>query len=358
MILSNIKKPTLLIDRKKVEININTITAKTKKSGIIFRPHFKTHQSNEVGKIYKELGINKITVSSVGMANYFMNDGWEDITIAFPLNIRELPEIQEIASKIKLNILISSSAQLQNIDICINSPIGFFLKIDTGYHRAGIDYRMTDEIDELLKISSTNPLLSFKGFLSHFGNTYGAKNINDIIAIYHSGIQKLLALKTKYQKKYPEIIISIGDTPSTSLIEDFGKIDEIRPGNFVYYDWMQKNLGSCREEQIAVAVACPVIDINHQRNEILIYGGAVHFSKEFVIDTNRQKTFGSIVELSHTGWSESVEGCFLKSLSQEHGLIHADQAFMPKVKTGDLIGILPIHSCLTANLLKESYLII
>ena len=49
-----------------------------------FRPHFKTHRSREVGRWFRDFGVAAITVSSVDMAQYFSNDGWDDITIAFP----------------------------------------------------------------------------------------------------------------------------------------------------------------------------------------------------------------------------------------------------------------------------------
>lgn len=44
--------------------------ANTHKAG--FRPHFKTHQSLEIGSGFKETGIKKITVSSFTMAYYLM----------------------------------------------------------------------------------------------------------------------------------------------------------------------------------------------------------------------------------------------------------------------------------------------
>jgi len=42
----------------------------------------------------------------------------------------------------------------------------------------------------------------------------------------------------------------------------------------------------------------------------------------------------------------------VSGLSQEHGIIHAGRQLMNRTKIGDLIGIIPVHSCLTANLMK------
>lgn len=80
---------------------------KARKLGVKFRPHFKTHQSRLIGGWFREEGIRAITVASVSMARYFMDDGWEDITIAFPLNLRETQEIIDLSGKADLNILVT-----------------------------------------------------------------------------------------------------------------------------------------------------------------------------------------------------------------------------------------------------------
>jgi len=110
-------------------------------------------------------------------------------------------------------------------------------------------------------------------------------------------------LKSMFITQFPEIKSSIGDTPSCSLAENFEHIDEIRPGNFVFFDLMQYNLGVCKLSNIAVCVACPVVDINRDRNHIVIYGGGVHLSKEFVIQKG-EKYFGLVVKLNEIGWQK------------------------------------------------------
>ena len=74
--------------------------------GLDFRPHFKTHQSAYIGQWIKDKGIEKCTVSSVKMAEYFAAHNWEDILIAFPVNIREASAINGLAESINLQILI------------------------------------------------------------------------------------------------------------------------------------------------------------------------------------------------------------------------------------------------------------
>ena len=102
-----ITKPTLLLDEQKCRDNIRMMTGKAEKSKVAFRPHFKTHQSLEIGRWFKESGVDKITVSSLEMAVYFAPE-WNDITVAFPVNILEIETINYLAEKINLNLLIES----------------------------------------------------------------------------------------------------------------------------------------------------------------------------------------------------------------------------------------------------------
>ena len=70
-----ITKPTFLIDEIKCKSNINFMAEKAASHNLIFRPHFKTHQSLEIGSWFKEIGVSKITVSSIEMASYFSVEG-------------------------------------------------------------------------------------------------------------------------------------------------------------------------------------------------------------------------------------------------------------------------------------------
>ena len=350
-------RPTLIIDKQKCFANLSKMTEKAKFHKLKFRPHFKTHQSAEVGLWFKNFGVDSITVSSVKMAEYFSKNGWNDITIAFPVNIREIEQINSLAQNIKLNLLFSNLDSIKSIKSKLTATVGAFLKIDTGYHRCGIPAENIVGIDRIISEISKNKLFDFKGFLVHDGHTYNANSKTQIIEIREQTNKMLQSLKSNYKDSFSNLIASIGDTPSCSISEDFDGIDEIRPGNFVFYDVMQLMLGACSAENIAVSLACPVVEKHNKRNEIVVYGGGVHLSKEFVINKDEQKIFGLAVFISENGWSEPIENSYVSSLSQEHGVIKLNSKTFNKIKIGDVIGVLPVHSCLTANLMKEFFVI-
>jgi D-serine deaminase-like pyridoxal phosphate-dependent protein len=62
-----IKEPVLILNKERCQTNIEKMALKAKSSNIVFRPHFKTHQSAEIGEWFRKFGISCITVSSVKM---------------------------------------------------------------------------------------------------------------------------------------------------------------------------------------------------------------------------------------------------------------------------------------------------
>jgi D-serine deaminase-like pyridoxal phosphate-dependent protein len=352
MNLNQITSPTLLVDKKKCMSNIRLMTEKAKKHNLLFRPHFKTHQSRTIGHWFKKAGVNKITVSSVHMASYFANDDWKDITIAFPANIREIDLLNELAEEVQLNLTIENTEAVDYLNNKLQFEVGFFIKIDTGYGRTGITFDIFRTIDNILHHAGQSDKLKFKGFLTHAGHTYQAKNADEVLDIHNDSIKKLSLLRSQYIEKYPDLIISIGDTPSNSIASEFLGIDEIRPGNFVFYDLMQLHIGSCNFDQIAAVLACPVVAKHPERKEIIVHGGAVHFSKDF-ITIDDQKVYGKLIQLDKKGWHNVEEPNYLVKLSQEHGTLKVCEGVLQNIKIGDLVGIIPVHSCLAANLMKE-----
>lgn len=349
--MTNIIRPTLVVDKEICLRNIEKMAQKAAKYNMRLRPHFKTHQSAEIGEWFRLLGIDCITVSSVRMAEYFATNRWDDITLAFPVNILEIENINRLAANIKLNVLVENKEATKALIEKISHPLGVYLKIDTGYNRTGIASSKTTVINSILKQLSENQKLTFKGFLTHTGHTYQAKSTNEIFSRHFDTLLKLKSLKQKYKKDFPNIEISIGDTPSASICTTFKGIDEIRPGNFVFYDIMQQNLGVCNIKDIAVRMVCPVISRHPSRNEIVIYCGAVHISKDSITNINGKKMFGRVVIHKNSEKKLLDPLNYVSKLSQEHGTLKITQSQFKNFQVGDLIEIIPVHSCLTANMI-------
>ncbi|MGB3714123.1 MAG: alanine racemase [Candidatus Promineifilaceae bacterium] len=350
-ILDQIEKPTLLLDRKRAERNIDRMVTKADRNEVLLRPHFKTHQSAEIGEWFRKRGVEAITVSSIDMAEYFIDNGWHDVTVAFPANLRQISRLNTLAKRAQINSLVESEMVVRFMDDALDEDVAAWLKIDSGYHRTGIPWDDDTSIGKVALAISQSEHLQLRGILTHAGHTYGSESPAHIRAIYAEVLGRMKKVKGKLASMGLNVGISVGDTPGCSIVDDLGDVDEIRPGNFVFFDLSQLAFGSCRLEDIAVAVACPVVAKHPDRRQIVIYGGAVHLSKESMIGSKGQIIYGQIATLESRSWSSTGDGNEVISVSQEHGIVQATETLFERTKVGDILLVLPVHSCLTANLL-------
>ena len=361
MNLDQLERPVLLVDKSKVLRNVDRMARKARASAVLLRPHFKTHQSADLAEWMRSLGIHKITVSSVDMAEYFGRNGWDDITIAVPVNIHQIPRINELAKAIDLNVIIDSELAAFRLREGITVPLNVWIEIDTGDHRTGISAERTDLILKVAATLSRTPALRFRGLLAHDGHSYETRGAGDILRIHESSRASLQDVKRALEEAgYHQLSVSVGDTPSCTIVDRFlPPIDEIRPGNFVFYDVQQKSLGICRDEDIAVAIACPIISKNPEWKELVIYGGSVHVSRESLSLPSGKPFFGQIARLDEdqAAWTAPIPGAYLSALSQEHGKVAGPEDFIRRMEIGDTLIILPIHSCITASLYSEYHVL-
>jgi D-serine deaminase-like pyridoxal phosphate-dependent protein len=346
-----ITAPTLLLNPAVAKRNITRMADKARRSGVTLRPHFKTHQSAVIGEWFRAEGVTAITVSSLRMARYFADHGWQDILVAFPANWREIETINALAAQIKLSLLVESTETAAFLQAHLSAPVDVWLKLDTGYGRTGIAW---DDAATLRAVAQASRApLSLRGLVAHAGHSYHAASPAAIRVIYDETVVRLKAARAALAEAgFTDLRLAPGDTPTCSLVDDFSAVDEIRPGNFVFYDMMQVGLGVCQLEDVAVAVACPVVAKHPARQTLVVYGGAVHLSKERLDNPDGSAHYGAVALPTPDGW-QVVPDSYAASLSQEHGVIHASPALLNQVNVGDVLIVLPVHSCLTANLLGE-----
>ncbi len=349
-------KPTLLLNKAKCLANIQFMVEKAHKLGVVLRPHFKTHQSAEVGRWFRTYGVDRIAVSSVPMAQYFASDGWKDILLAIPPSPSQFEHINLLANEVKLTLITSTVNGAKQVAQHVTGNVSIMLEIDTGQGRSGFNMNDHKQIADVIDYINSRSNLSFSGFLSHAGHSYNVKPL-EIEVLNGQAIGVLEELKRRWVTHFPNLMVSYGDTPTSTLASVFRGVDELRPGNFVFFDMQQASHGVCDVESIAVALACPVNAVYPSENRAVIWGGAVHLSKDTYIQQSGEVSFGAVCRLNNDNtWTNPIENVFLQSVSQEHGVIKgSNTVFFNTICEGDWLAILPAHSCLTVSCMSELY---
>ena len=338
-------RPRLLVDEHRCRRNIERIAEKADRSNTQFRPHFKTHQSVEIGRWFQDYGVTGITVSSPEMAAYFAQDGWKDITIAFPFYPGMVKQLKELNKTCSLRVFVNSADDLEVLQNHLQNPVHLYIELDAGYGRSGLSTSKPEAIHKLIRDMERYPIAHFHGFYIHDGDTYSARNRKHIL----DKVQRSIDALQYWKNEYPSAKISLGDTPSASVIETFSGIDECTPGNLVFYDRMQVAIGSCTPDDIALFAELPIAQHFPGQNRAIVHGGAAHLSKDS-IETEGIKIFGQRVVRTDNK-VELMDDSYLTALSQEHGTLSGTDGLEPDLQKTVLIA--PVHSCLTANLFSS-----
>jgi len=343
-------KPQLIIDITKIKSNIGRMVHKFDGKSTKLRPHFKTHQCAAISNFYRDKGIKAITVSSIDMANYFAQHNWQDITVATPINLAQLDQINTLAQKISLHLLVDSMESAIKLNEALTQPCSLWIKVDSGYGRVGIKWAKESKILELAKTIDSLDMLNFTGLLTHSGHTYNCRNSEAVRQIFEEGRSRMINLAERLRQEGISTLLSMGDTPSASLAENFDGIDEMRPGNFVFYDLVQTQIGSCKVDDIAIATACPVLGKYDDELKIAIYGGSVHLSKDS-LSINDQRIFGRLAFPKGNSWEVvPLEHAKVLTCCQEVSTLKVSQEIFNQISLGQTLYILPAHSCLAADI--------
>lgn len=343
--------PALLLDQTILERNLTRMQDRANTFGVALRPHIKTHKCIEIANHQLELGARGITCSTLYEVDQFVAAGFNDITLAVPLVPIHIEHILELSDKATIRVLIDSLDMLERLESIERGGerLHVWLKIDCGHHRAGVDPR-SPHAEKLVRALSESKNLFFDGILTHAGHSYGAKNRADLLVFAEQERSVMAEFAEKMRSKgYKIPSVSIGSTPTMSVAENLDGINEIRPGNYAFYDYTQVMLGSCGISDCALTVLASVVSHQPGASHFVVDAGALALSKDTgPVHISNDMDMGIIFEdYDRRRLQAHVQ---LKFLSQEHGkVLLSDPLVMGmQYKVGDRVRILEHHSCLTA----------
>jgi len=334
--IETLPTPALILDLDKVEANIERMAAKADRLGVALRPHLKTHKSARVAALQLARSQAGATVATLEEARYFAAHGCSDLTWAFPVILSRLDELRRLASEITLRVVVDSPEAVAALE-GLGVPLHVWLKIDCGYHRCGVDPESNETLSLAGRLKSC-PHLTFDGILSHSGHAYDAASPELARRVADAERDIMVACAERLRRSEIEVgAVSVGSTPAMTAIESLDGIDEIRPGNYVFFDYTQVRLGSCGVADCAVTVLASVV--SSSSGHAVVDAGALALSKDPGPARETGRTLGEIFLDYET--ARLSDGLRLTALSQEHGKLSLSRPI------GERLRILPNHSCLT-----------
>src|SRR5438132_177935 len=153
-----------------VERNLAHMAARARQLGVALRPHAKTHKCVELGRLQLEHGARGLTVSTLVEAEVFARAGFDDLTWAFPIDPSHIPHARRVADETgaTLRVVVDDQSSARAL---AGSGLHVWLKVDCGYHRAGVNPESPYALKVAAELGDERGLV-FDGILSHSGHAY------------------------------------------------------------------------------------------------------------------------------------------------------------------------------------------
>jgi D-serine deaminase-like pyridoxal phosphate-dependent protein len=353
MRITDLPTPAVLVESSRLTRNLDRMQAAVTARGRRLRPHAKTHKSPLVAGMQIARGGVGICCAKLGEAEVFADAGITDIRVPYPLNPVNADRVLALANRVALSFIVDDGAVARawsEIARRAGRQLDVLIKVDVGFHRCGIDPDASAAPSIVREIAALQGL-RFKGLLSHAGHAYGASCDAEIerIACAEASVLRNLAAASEIACEE----LSVGATPTARFSVQQEGVTELRPGNYAYYDRMQVAIGSATWDDCALTVLARVVS-RPAADRIIFDSG----SKTLTSDTvkGRGSAAGHGAVLDDVFGSEPDESLLIERLSEEHATVrNANGA--SKLAIGDLVRIVPNHSCVVSNMVDTVWLV-
>lgn len=335
--------PYVEVDSARLERNLSAMQARANDAGVRLRPHLKTHKSLEIGRRQIALGAVGLTAAKPSEAETFVEAGFSDITLAYPVvRADSLDRLLECArpGNARINVIAADAIGVDALATAAHrhgSRLACFLKVDVGLGRVGVKPSDPEAVALARRIAASSDLV-FAGLLSHAGHVYAAADADAVRSAAERESLDLLALKARLEAAGLAVpVVSTGATPTVLGAPIQPGADEIRPGNYVFLDLTALRLGVCSPDQLSLSVVARVVAANDRH--AIVDAGSKTLSSDLGPHGIGGAGYGAATD-AEAGRAGSLLA--VERLSEEHGFVaHRGAPPMP----GTLVRIFPNHAC-------------
>ncbi len=325
--LDELETPSVLINMDIMERNIQAMQRRCDDLGIHFRPHIKTHKIPDIARRQLEAGAVGIACQKVSEAEVFAAAGFRDIQI--PYNIvgaRKTARLAALAQQVDLSITVDSLAVAEGIAAAAQSADA---EISVLVELVSLGMRTGTTPEDALAIAQyvqATPGLRFAGLMIYPSDAAIRPRLQATLALLADAN---LAVET----------VSGGGSGAIRESHLLPELTEMRVGTYVFWDWGSVDQDYTTFENCAMRVRTSVVSANDPVRVILDAGS---------------KSLHSETVDGLFGYIEEYPGARLYKVNEEHGYVDfSNGEGMPKV--GDIVHVIPVHTCVVTNLHNQLY---
>ncbi len=342
MKVTDLDTPILIVDLPRMERNIHRMGEFARDAGIALRPHVKTHKIPALAHMQLASGAHGVTVAKVGEAEVMAAAGITDILVCYPtLGAEKLERLAHLARRAHITVAVDSpeaARQLSQAARGYNVQFDLFLEVDSGLNRCGLP--PGDPVVDFAKQIARLDGVEITGVCTHAGHAIRAATPRERDAIARHEGECVVFTRDRLQAAgIPIRDVSVGSSATVRVSGRVPGVTEIRPGTYIFNDYMQATAGACAEDDCALSVLSTVVS-RPSPDRAILDAGSKCLSSDFHRMTDR---------MSGYGYLKGSNGMLVARVSEEHGVVMLKDSD-PPLGIGDRVEIIPNHACAALNL--------
>ena len=301
--------PAVLVDRRRLQRNIDRMAARVTAAGAQLWPHVKTHKSPEIARLQLAGGATGMTAATLTEAELLVAEGVGDVLLAYPPAGRwRCERVAALAGQCRLLVACDAAEALLELDQeCLAHGVraGYLWEVDCGLHRCGTPPG-APTADVVAAVDPRLASLSFAGLMTFPGHVYGAADDAELDAITRQELEAIRETAAALAERgIDSPVLSIGSTPTIHRMP--GEVEGMmtRPGNYVFYDATQVALGIVSADDCALTVLATVIS-RVAADRFVLDAGSKALSGDRM--TERAPGYGTIIGRSRGDDREALRG--------------------------------------------------
>ncbi len=209
-----------------------------KKSGVLLRPHAKTHKSAEIARRQLAAGAVGICCAKLGEAEALAAEGINDILITSPVvSAQAIERLARLNDQIeRLCVVVDNPRNLEQIESEVaDKTLDVIVDIDPGSHRTGVT--SAEAAVDLAKRITRCSQLRFRGVQYYCGTLQHVASVVERRAALTDRADYLRTILSSLREAGLEVeIVTGGGTGSFAIEAELGTLNEIQPGSYVFMD--------------------------------------------------------------------------------------------------------------------------
>nr|OQO19209.1 hypothetical protein B0A51_13190 [Rachicladosporium sp. CCFEE 5018] len=244
--LKDVQAPAVVIDAAVARRNCKLMLETTRKLGVGFRPHVKTHKTTEltklqVGEDTQDVKLVASTVSEIEhLVPYLQACKGEgrsiNIIYGLPVSASSIPRLGAVVRQLgegSVSLFVDHKDHVALLDSVTNeawpgkTPV--FVKVDVGYHRAGVAVG-SGQLADLAYALNASQRVKVTGLYAHMGHSYAVSSPAEALKAFSGELQGLEEAAIEFLKcagavaskdpDAPKMVLLLGATPTTTSTQN------------------------------------------------------------------------------------------------------------------------------------------